>query len=76
MWSSGILSAEVVFGFLLSHCFSTMYVISSRSNPDGIAVTLASVNQNQLQTYEIKKFDGSNWEDFFTNSDIQNFSKP
>lgn len=45
-----------------------------RSNPDGIAVTLACVSPEQLVTHEVVKFDGNNWEKFFSISNITKFS--
>eukprot|EP01036_Dinobryon_divergens_P028943 gene28943-37967_t len=53
-----------------------------RSNPDGVAITLACVDELELESYEIKKFDGQNWEKFFSLSGISNvkldraFSQP
>jgi len=29
---------------------------------------------NKVESYEIKKFDGQNWESFFKNADISKFS--
>ena len=46
-----------------------------RSNPDGYAVTLACVDQHLVKSYEIKAFDGKEWENFIDKSDIQKFSK-
>lgn len=46
-----------------------------RSNPDGIAVTLACVPEDQIESYEIRKFDGTNWEQFISKSGISKFSK-
>jgi hypothetical protein len=47
-----------------------------RSNPDGFAVTLWCVDPGQVQSYEIRRFDGTNWEQFIDQSGIQKFSKP
>jgi hypothetical protein len=47
-----------------------------RSNPDGVAVTLACVPSEQIESCEIRKFDGNNWEEFFGQSGISKFSKP
>lgn len=46
-----------------------------RSNPDGVAVTLACIPANQVESSEIRKFDGNNWESFFGSSGISAFSK-
>ena len=72
-----------------------------RSNPDGAAITLACVPENevnlfpayshistyfslsyyyfllfvQLVSYEIRKYDGQNWEQFYGKSNISKFSK-
>lgn len=46
-----------------------------RSNPDGIAITLACVPAEQIESYEIRKFDGTNWEQFHGQSGISSFSK-
>lgn len=46
-----------------------------RSNPDGVAVTLACISKDQIESHEIRKFDGNNWEDFYASSGISAFSK-
>jgi hypothetical protein len=46
-----------------------------RSNPDGVAVTLACIPTKDIESSEIKKFDGSNWEQFYANSGISEYSK-
>jgi len=46
-----------------------------RSNPDGVAVTLACIPPELIESSEVRKFDGSNWEAFFVNSGISKFSK-
>lgn len=48
---------------------------SIRSNPDGIAVTLACIEKSDLRYYETRHFDGENWEQFYQQSEIGNFSK-
>jgi hypothetical protein len=45
-----------------------------RSNPDGYAITLACVPQEQIMSFEKRFFDGANWENFWGNSGIQSFS--
>lgn len=46
-----------------------------RSNPDGVAITLACIPPAQIESNEVRKFDGSNWEAFFSNSGISELSK-
>ena len=46
-----------------------------RSNPDGIAITLACINQQQIISCERKVFDGINWELYINKSKIQKYSK-
>jgi hypothetical protein len=46
-----------------------------RSNPDGVAVTLACISSDQIESSEIRSFDGTNWEDFYETSGISAFSK-
>lgn len=46
-----------------------------RSNPDGVAITLACVPKDQIESHEIRKFDGENWEQFYGLSGINVFSK-
>lgn len=46
-----------------------------RSNPDGYAVTLACIDKDLVKSYEIKNFDGNEWENFIDVSDIKKFSK-
>ena len=50
------------------------HVCRSRSNPDGIAVTLACIRPDALSSFEIREFDGTNWEDFYAVSNIKTFS--
>ena len=57
-----------------SYCGVQAYY-TPRSNPDGIAVTLACISQDEIESYEIRKFDGNNWEDFINDSGISAFSK-
>eukprot|EP01038_Epipyxis_sp_PR26KG_P016664 gene16664-22785_t len=46
-----------------------------RSNPDGVAVTLACISLEQIESYEIVNFDGLNWESFFRVSNISKYSQ-
>jgi hypothetical protein len=47
-----------------------------RSNPDGVGVTLACVQPfSQVESYEVRSFDGGNWEKNLVKSGIQGFSK-
>jgi len=46
-----------------------------RSNPDGVAVTLACINKSQIESSERKVFDGINWEKYIGKSKIEKFSK-
>eukprot|EP00164_Ancoracysta_twista_P003388 GFYU01004524.1.p1 GENE.GFYU01004524.1~~GFYU01004524.1.p1 ORF type:complete len:156 (-),score=17.96 GFYU01004524.1:69-479(-) len=46
-----------------------------RSNPDGYAITLWCVDKSCLGEYEIKTFDGQNWEKHIQTSSIVNESK-
>lgn len=55
-------------------CGITSFYIP-RSNPDGIAVTVACVDPGTLAHIEYKKADGRNWEKWFDRSDISEFSK-
>ena len=57
-----------------SHCGVQAYY-TPRSNPDGIAVTLACIPNDQIESYEIRTFDGTNWEQFHSKSGISSFSK-
>ncbi|KAF5177849.1 centromere protein V, partial [Thalictrum thalictroides] len=61
------------------HTFCNICGITSfyipRSNPDGIAVTLACVDPGTLAHVEIKHFDGNNWETSYQHSSIASFSK-
>ncbi|PIA29574.1 hypothetical protein AQUCO_05800009v1 [Aquilegia coerulea] len=50
-------------------CGITSFYIP-RSNPDGIAVTLACVDPGTLTHVEIKHFDGKNWETSYQHSSI------
>lgn len=47
-----------------------------RSNPDGVAVTVACVAGGTLRSIERRYFDGAHWEQQFAASDITSFSKP
>ncbi|MBA0584847.1 uncharacterized protein LOC105792761 [Gossypium raimondii] len=61
------------------HTFCKVCGITSfytpRSNPDGIAVTLACLDPGTLSHVEIRHADGKNWEDFFHRSGIALQSK-
>jgi len=47
-----------------------------RSNPDGVAVTLSCLEpQTQIESFEVRKFEGSTWERFISKSGIQKYSK-
>lgn len=45
-----------------------------RSNPDGVGITFACVPVEQVESYQINRFDGENWEQFFATSDISEHS--
>eukprot|EP01033_Poteriospumella_lacustris_P008949 gene8949-6426_t len=45
-----------------------------RSNPDGVAVTLACIPVEQVESFELRNFDGQNWESFYACSNISRFS--
>ncbi|TVU09464.1 hypothetical protein EJB05_42937, partial [Eragrostis curvula] len=61
------------------HTFCKVCGITSfytpRSNPDGVAVTVACVDAGTLAHVEYKNFDGKNWEGMYERSDISKFSK-
>lgn len=63
------------------HTFCKVCGITSfytpRSNPDGVAVTVACVDPGTLEHVEYRKADGRNWEEWFERrgSDIAGFSK-
>ncbi|XP_062193880.1 uncharacterized protein LOC133897247 [Phragmites australis] len=61
------------------HTFCKVCGITSfytpRSNPDGVAVTVACVDPGTLAHVEYRRADGRNWEDWFARSDIAGFSK-
>lgn len=46
-----------------------------RSNPDGFAITLYCIPQNQLHSFEVLPFNGLQWESFIASSGIQKYSK-
>jgi hypothetical protein len=46
-----------------------------RSNPDGVAITLACLKKSEIESSERKKFDGINWEQYISKSKIEKFSK-
>mmetsp|Transcript_2247 Transcript_2247/g.3633 ORF Transcript_2247/g.3633 Transcript_2247/m.3633 type:complete len:147 (+) Transcript_2247:33-473(+) len=67
------------------HCFCATCGVQSyyrpRSNPDGFAVTLHCLDEPGLgdqpqYTYEIRPFNGQNWEEFVEGSGIRDMSKP
>ncbi|KAG9445309.1 hypothetical protein H6P81_016649 [Aristolochia fimbriata] len=61
------------------HIFCKICGITSfyvpRSNPDGIAVTVACVDPGTLTNVEIRHYDGRNWESSYIQSSIASFSK-
>lgn len=61
------------------HTFCKVCGITSfytpRSNPDGIAVTVACVDPGTLKHVEIKTYDGKNWEKSYGQTAISSFSK-
>jgi len=61
----------IIFGRCGVQCF---YI--PRSNPDGYAVTLWCVDAGQVESHEVRTFDGNNWEQFIEGSGIQAFSTP
>lgn len=46
-----------------------------RSNPDGYGINIYCINQSLANSITWEIFQGSNWEDFFQNSDIAKYSK-
>ena len=46
-----------------------------RSNPDGVGITFACITPDQIESYEIRKFDGQNWEEHHGKSGISQYSK-
>lgn len=46
-----------------------------RSNPDGIAITVACVDRTTVRSVTTKTFDGINWEDQIKTSEIVGMSK-
>ncbi|CAN6204395.1 unnamed protein product [Urochloa humidicola] len=61
------------------HTFCKVCGITSfyypRSNPDGVAVTVACVDPGTLAHVEYRKADGRNWEEWFGRSNIAGMSK-
>jgi hypothetical protein len=45
-----------------------------RSNPDGVAVTFSCIPAEQVESHQINRFDGANWENFFATSNISQCS--
>lgn len=58
---------------LFNSIFYTLNVF--RSNPDGVAVTLACLQKDYVTSFEVREFDGVNWETFIALSDINKFSE-
>ena len=56
------------------HCGICSFYIP-RSNPDGVAVTVHCLDEGTVKTVEMKQFDGKNWEQAFSTSDIEQMSK-
>ncbi len=46
-----------------------------RSNPDGVAVTLACVDGGTIDSVDVRKFNGINWEESFAATGIEECSK-
>ncbi|OQR99401.1 proline-rich protein 6 [Thraustotheca clavata] len=46
-----------------------------RSNPDGYAITIACIAPGTVKHFEIKKYDGQNWEAQYETADISKYSK-
>ena len=46
-----------------------------RSNPDGYAITLSCIPKSEIESCEMKTFDGINWEKYIFKSKIDKFSK-
>ncbi|KAG8056672.1 hypothetical protein GUJ93_ZPchr0002g23648 [Zizania palustris] len=61
------------------HTFCKVCGITSfyrpRSNPDGVAITVACVDPGTLAHVEYRHADGRNWEEWFARSNISDFSK-
>ncbi|KAF6150767.1 hypothetical protein GIB67_020850 [Kingdonia uniflora] len=61
------------------HTFCKVCGITSfyvpRSNPDGVAVTVKCVDPGTLNHFEIKYFDGRNWDRSYEKSSIASLSK-
>lgn len=50
-----------------------------RSNPDGFGITLSCIDKEEIKlnncSIEMRRFEGSNWEEFYESSDIKELSK-
>ncbi|RLO02656.1 hypothetical protein DYB28_013908 [Aphanomyces astaci] len=46
-----------------------------RSNPDGIAVTIACITPGTVTQVNVQPFDGHNWDVSYTSSGIAKYSK-
>lgn len=64
---------------MAKHTFCKVCCITSfyypRSNPDGVAITFKCVNPGTLTHVEVKSFDGKNWENSYSQSQIASHSK-
>ncbi|GJN34067.1 hypothetical protein PR202_gb22704 [Eleusine coracana subsp. coracana] len=47
---------------------------TSRSKPDGLAITVACIDPDTMEHVEYRHADGRNWEAWFARSDIAGFS--
>ncbi|CAK4117377.1 unnamed protein product [Aphanomyces euteiches] len=46
-----------------------------RSNPDGVAITIACITPGTVSRFDIQTYDGLNWEAAYAASDIAKYSK-
>jgi hypothetical protein len=46
-----------------------------RSNPDGVAVTVACIDESTVEKLEVRAFDGQNWEASYSTTGIADCSK-
>eukprot|EP00193_Tetraselmis_chui_P006203 CAMPEP_0177759964 /NCGR_PEP_ID=MMETSP0491_2-20121128/5011_1 /TAXON_ID=63592 /ORGANISM="Tetraselmis chuii, Strain PLY429" /LENGTH=122 /DNA_ID=CAMNT_0019275825 /DNA_START=188 /DNA_END=557 /DNA_ORIENTATION=- len=46
-----------------------------RSNPDGVAVTVACIDESTVEKLEVRAFDGANWEASYSTTGIADCSK-
>jgi len=63
-WGTG----KAIHYFCIVCGISPFYI--PRSNPDGYAITFAALDEGTVDSIEIKRFDGRNWENFITSSPI------